>query len=110
MALKLSRGKYQNLYSSDRISSLMGNGLLVFLHDKTNFHKLFNNKEVIFYKNKFDLIKKIKFYAKNDKERIKISKNGYNKYHKFMSNIVVSKYMMCCVGLERKNYLFGPFI
>ena len=106
MGLNLSRGKYQNLYSSDRISSLMGNGLLVFLHDKTNFHKLFNNKEVIFYKNKFDLIKKIKFYTKNDKERIKISKNGYNKYHKFMSNIVVSKYMMSCVGLDKEKLPF----
>ena len=74
MGLNLSRGKYQNLYSSDRISSLMGNGLLVFLHDKTNFHKLFNKKEVIFYKNKYDLIKKIKFYTKNDKERIKFLK------------------------------------
>ena len=106
MALNLSRGKYQNLYSSDRISSLIGNGLLVFLHDKTNFHKLFNNKEVIFYKNKFDLIKKIKFYAKNDKIRNRISKNGYNKYHKFMSNTVVSKYIMRCVGLHKEKLPF----
>ncbi len=106
MALNLSRGKYQNLYSSDRISSLIGNGLLVFLHNKTNFHKLFNNKEVIFYQNKFDLIKKIKFYAKNDKERVRVSKNGYKKYHKFMSNIVVSKYMMSCVGLDEKKLPF----
>ena len=106
MALNLSRGKYQNLYSSDRISSLMGNGLLVFLNSKTNFHKLFSNKEVVFYKNKFDLIKKIKFYTKNDKERVRISKNGYNKYHKFMSNIVISKYMMNCVGLNKEKLPF----
>ena len=86
MGLNLSRGKYQNLYSSDRISSLMGNGLLVFLHDKTNFHKLFNNKEVIFYKNKFDLIKKIKFYSKNDKERIKIWQES-NKKGKLVEHI-----------------------
>ena len=29
MGLNISRGAYQNLYSSDRISSLIGNGLLV---------------------------------------------------------------------------------
>ena len=31
IALNISRGSYQKYYSSDRISSLIGNGLLVFL-------------------------------------------------------------------------------
>ena len=33
IALNISRGIYQKLYSSDRISSLIGNGLLVFLEN-----------------------------------------------------------------------------
>ena len=106
MAINLSRGKYQNLYSSDRISSLIGNGLLVFLNKNTNFNKLFNNNEVVFYKNKIDLIKKIKFFIKNDKDRVRISKNGYNKYQKFMNNIVISKYIMSCIGLENEKLPF----
>jgi hypothetical protein len=40
MALNISRGKYQNKYSSDRISSLIGNGLLVFINQNTKFHKI----------------------------------------------------------------------
>ena len=100
MALNISRGKYQNKYSSDRISSLIGNGLLVFLNEKTNFHKILNSNDVVYYKNKKDLLDKIKFYNNNDNARIKIAKSGYLKYHKFMSNNVVSKYIMTCVGLE----------
>ena len=42
MALNISRGKYQNKYSSDRISSLIGNGLLVFLNEKTQFQNAEN--------------------------------------------------------------------
>ena len=100
MALNISRGTYQHTYSSDRISSLIGNGLLVFINKKTNFQKILSDKEVVYYSNTSDLIKKIKFYTKNDKARKKIAKLGHIKYHKFMNNIVISKYIMSCVGLD----------
>jgi glycosyltransferase involved in cell wall biosynthesis len=101
MALNISRGKYQNKYSSDRISSLIGNGLLVFLNEKTKFHKILTSKDVVYFKNKKDLLKKINFYNTNDKARIKIAKTGCKKYHKFMSNKIISKYIMACVKLEK---------
>ena len=100
MALNISRGTYQQKYSSDRISSLMGNGLLVFINKKTNFQKIFSKKEVVYYSNSLDLIKKIKFFSSNDNKRKKIAKLGHDKYHKFMSNVVVSKYIMSCIELE----------
>jgi len=101
MALNISRGKYQNKYSSDRISSLIGNGLLVFLNEKTQFQKILKSNEVVYYKNKKDLLKKITFYNLNDRARIKIAKSGYKKYHKFMNNKIISKYIMGCVKLEK---------
>ncbi len=100
MALNISRGSYQEKYSSDRISSLIGNGLLVFINKKTNFQNILTNNEVIYYSDIKDLIKKIKFYTTNYKLRRKIAKQGHYKYHKYMSNIVVSKYIMSCVNLE----------
>ena len=106
MALNISRGSYQNLYSSDRISSLIGNGLLVFINNKTNFNKIFTDKEVVYYKNKKDLIKKIKFYSKNDNLRSKIAKAGYLKYHKYMNNKIITKYMLSSVGLDRSDKIF----
>ena len=101
MALNISRGKYQNNYSSDRISSLIGNGLLTFINKKTNFNNIFNKNEVVYYKDILDLIKKIKYYTKKDKLRKKIARAGYVKYHKFMNNIIITKYMMSCIGLEK---------
>ena len=106
MALNISRGKYQNKYSSDRISSLIGNGLLVFVNQNTNFYKILSKNDVVYYKNKKDLIKKLKFYNKNDKQRIKIAKSGYKKYHKYMSNIVVSNYILSCVELNNSKKPF----
>jgi glycosyltransferase involved in cell wall biosynthesis len=106
MALNISRGSYQKLYSSDRISSLIGNGLLVFVNKKTKLDQLFTNKEVVFYKDQKDLIDKIRYYSNNDKIRIKSAKLAYNKYHKFMNNKIISNYMLSCVGLmsSKKPY------
>ena len=106
MGLNISRGTYQQKYSSDRISSLMGNGLLVFIHKKTNFHNIFSSKEVVYYSGHHDLIKKIKYYSENDRIRRKIAQSGHNKYHKFMSNIVVTKYIMSCIGFENNKKPF----
>ena len=99
MALNISRGNYQNQYSSDRISSLMGNGLLVFISKETNFQKILSKNDVVYYKNKKDLINKLKFYDKNDKIRKKIAKSGYEKYHKHMNNKVVTDFIMSCVKI-----------
>jgi len=106
MALNISRGKYQNKYSSDRISSLIGNGLLVFINQNTNFQNILTNRDVVYYKNKKDLIKKLKFYNNNHKQRIKIAKSGYDKYHQHMSNLVVSNYILSCVNLDQSKKPF----
>jgi len=106
IGLNISRGKYQNKYSSDRISSLIGNGLLVFINQNTNFQNVLSKKDVVYYRNKKDLIQKLKYYNTNNKERIKIAKSGYEKYHKHMSNIVVSNYILSCVGLDNTKKPF----
>ena len=74
MGLNLSRGKPTKYYSSNRIASIMGNGLLTFIDEKVKMSDFFKNDEIIFYKDINDLSDKIKFYAKNDKLRKKIAK------------------------------------
>ena len=106
MALNVSRGTYQDLYSSDRISSLIGNGLLVFINENTKLNKLFTNKEVIFYRNLKDLINKIKYYASNDKLRKKYAKSAYIKYHKNMNSKLISNYILDCVDLIKTKKPF----
>ena len=63
MGLNLSRGKPTKYYSSNRIASIMGNGLLTFIDEKVQMNDFFNKNEIIFYKNINDLSDKIKFYA-----------------------------------------------
>ena len=61
MGLNLSRGSPTKYYSSNRIASLMGNGLLTFIDKKTEIDDFFNRKEIIFYNNINDLSEKIRF-------------------------------------------------
>ena len=94
MGLNLSRGLPTKYYSSNRIASLMGNGLLTFIDKKTQMNDFFNNKEIIFYDNISDLSEKIQFYKKNDKLRRKIAKNGKQKYFKLFNELKTTKYII----------------
>ena len=105
MGLNISRGQYQKLYSSDRIASLIGNGLLTFMDQKTNYNKFFTNKEIIFYKNKNDLINKINFFKKNDSLAKKYAKNAHQKYHKHFNSKEVCSYILSkCSLIKRKKF------
>ena len=94
MALNLSRGNPTKHYSSNRIASLMGNGLLVFIDKKVQMNNFFNSNEIVSYNNIDDLADKIKFYKKNDKLRINIAKKGKEKYFKFFNESKISKYII----------------
>jgi len=94
MGLNLSRGKPTKYYSSNRIASIMGNGLLTFIDHKVELDNFFNKNEIIFYKNIDELADKIKFYAKNDNIRRKIAKNGKEKYFKLFNEKKISKYLI----------------
>ncbi len=92
MALNLSRGKPIKYYSSNRIASIMGNGLLTFIDEKVKISDFFNQNEIIFYKNISDLSEKIKFYSKKDNLRKKIAKRGKKKYFKLFNEQRIAKY------------------
>ncbi len=94
MGLNLSRGNPTKYYSSNRIASIMGNGLLTFIDEKVQMRDFFNKNEIIFYKNINDLADKIKFYSKNNKIRQKIARSGQKKYFKLFNETKVSKYFI----------------
>ena len=94
MALNLSRGEPTKHYSSNRIASLMGNGLLVFIDKKVKMNNFFNSNEIVSYDHIDDLSEKIKFYKKNDKSRIRIAKKGKEKYFKLFNEVKISKYII----------------
>ncbi len=100
MALNLSRGVPKKYYSSNRIASLLGNGLLTFIDEKTKFDHFFNANELVFYKNIDDLSEKMQKLSLDDRLRKKIAKRGWLKYHKFFNSQIVSDYMI--------NKVFNP--
>ena len=105
MGLNLSRGLPTKYYSSNRIASLMGNGLLTFIDRKTQMNDFFTNNEIIFYDTIFDLSEKIKFYKKNKKSRIKIARNGKKKYFKLFNELKTTKYIID-KSLGNKTFLY----
>jgi glycosyltransferase involved in cell wall biosynthesis len=105
MGLNLSRGKATKHYSSNRIASIMGNGLLTFIDEKIQMNDFFTKNEIIFYKNINDLSDKINFYSNNDRLRKKIAKNGKKKYFKLFNETKISKYFVD-ISLGNKTSLF----
>ena len=94
MGLNLSQGRSIKFYSSDRITQLIGNGLLTFIDKKTQLNKFFKNDEVIFYDSIKDLSKKIIKYSNNDKLRSLIAKKGQKKYLKHFNSKKVAEYII----------------
>ena len=94
MGLNLSRGLPTKYYTSNRIASLMGNGLLTFVDQKTQLNDMFNKTEVIMYKSIIDLTDKINFYKKNDHLRKKIASAGRKKYFKLFNELNIAKYIL----------------
>ena len=72
MGLNLIRGEPIKYYSSDRITQIIGNGLVTLIDEKTHYRDFFNDDEMVFYKNVSDLAEKITKISKDEKLRKKL--------------------------------------
>ena len=105
MGLNLSRTNSVKYYTSNRISSLIGNGLMTFADIKTSLDDFFDDDEVVFYKDLNDLSEKLNFYKKNDNLRKKIAKNGQKKYFDYFNSEIIAQYMISKVfDTKVKNF------
>ena len=94
MGLNLSRGAAIKYYSSDRITQIIGNGLVCLIDEKTQYNNFFNDREMVFYKNSSDLSEKILKISRDEKLRKKIAKNGKEKYTKYFNSDLVSSFII----------------
>ena len=94
MGLNLSRGEPIKYYSSDRITQIIGNGLVTLIDEKTCYRDFFTDKEMVFYKNVSDLAEKIIKISKDEKLRKKIGKKGKEKYLKYFNSTEVANYII----------------
>ena len=90
----MSRGEAIKYYSSDRITQIIGNGLVCLIDEKTQYRNFFNDKEMVFYKNINDLSNKILRIANDDKLRKTIARNGKSKYMKYFNSNLVAEFII----------------
>jgi len=106
MGINLSRGMPAKYYSSDRIAQLLGNGLLTFIDIKTRFNDFLSNKEIVFYKDIYDLSDKINKYKRDEKDAKKIAKNGRNTYLKNFNSTIIADYILSKTFDYKSKYRF----
>ncbi len=94
MGLNLSRGTPIKYYSSDRITQIIGNGLVTLIDEKTHYNNFFNNDEMVFYNNLSDLSEKILRINKDEKLRKKIGRKGKLKYTKYFNSTLVAQFII----------------
>ena len=108
MGLNLSRGDSIKYYSSDRITQIVGNGLVCLIDQKTGYQNFFDKNEMVFYKSVSDLSEKVIKISSDDNLRRKIARNGKRKYMKYFNSDLVSEYIINkTLGIKtNKKYLW----
>ena len=107
--INLSRGQYKKHYSSDRISSLIGNGCFVLNEEKNKYSDFFDDKnELINFNTAKDLKNKILYYLNKPKLRKQISINCYKKYHSLINSNKIINYILDVIFKKeiKKKYLW----
>ena len=88
-ALNLSRGGPNKYASSNRIASLMGNGVIPFIQSKVKYQDFFDNDEIIIYDRHDDLIENlIKIINKPKELKLRSIKSKKSYFNYFQNNIV----------------------
>ena len=105
-ALNLSRGGPTKYCSSNRIASLMGNGILPFIHEKVKYNDFFDNDEIITYKNEKDLLLKLNIVKNNEKMLIKRSKNAKKSYFAYFENTIVADSIVNKIFDTKKKFKY----
>ena len=108
MGLNLSRGKAIKYYSSDRITQIVGNGLVCLIDENTNYNNFFEKDEMVFYKNINDLSENILKISRDEKLRKNIARKGKQKYMKYFNSTKVAQYIInkTLEKKDKKSYLW----
>ena len=84
-----------------RVFEALGSGSFMLSDDGIYPKHLEAGEDFVTYKNDKDMIEKIDYYLKHDKERDEIALNGYNK---------ISKYYSTDIGSQNLEKIFGKYL
>tara|TARA_Y100000590_G_scaffold464188_1_gene633041 strand:+ start:5484 stop:7589 length:2106 start_codon:yes stop_codon:yes gene_type:complete len=93
-ALNLSRGIPSKYASSNRIASLIANGIMTFIDRKTQYQDFFSSDEMGFYSSVDDLINQLEKLNGNINKINTISKNGKRRYFSIFDNSIVADFIV----------------
>lgn len=92
MGLNYSRRNDVELYSSDRIAHLTGNGVLTFTPRIPGYEALYTDDEVVYFDGLDDLVEKVMYYHLHSQAGALIARKGWEKAQThFESGIVIGK-------------------
>ena len=94
MGLSISRPDDIYLYASDRMSQLLGNGLLTFVSRTTGFQDLFGEDEIAFFDGSEEFVDKLDFFLGNDRSRQEVAEAGWRAAHAMFASDRIAKYIL----------------
>ena len=81
-------------YSSNRIASLMANGIMTFIDQRVGYSNFFDSSEMGFYKSVEDLLYQMDSLCSNINKINKISLNGKKRYFQIFNNSIIADYII----------------
>lgn len=94
MALNLNRKNDVELYSSDRIAQLTGNGLVTLTPAGAGLESLYSPEEVVYFHSVEDLAKKVRHLKQHTDAAIRIARAGWQKTHQVYSAASVAAFIL----------------
>jgi len=103
-ALNLSRGGPNKYATSNRLATLMGNGVLTIIDEKIQYQDFFDNDEIITYKNHTDLVNQLLFIKENPRKIKLRSIRAKKAYFSYFQNTIVSDFLIHKIFQKEKNH------
>ena len=103
MGLSINRFENWKWYASDRITHLMGNGVLTFQYDGNAMQDFFTEAETVYFHTAEELAEKVAWYNAHDVARRQVAAAGRAKYHALFDARRVLKYMVETVRGEASS-------
>ena len=98
MGICLQRKPILKYSLSDRIVQYLGNGLMVFIENETQYYDILKkDEEAVYFDGVEDLVEKIDFYKKNKDKALNIAANGHKKIHSTCNEKIITQYMLDCL-------------
>jgi len=94
MGVNFSHRNNLPLYSSDRLSHIAGNGLVVLIDRATGYGTLFDESMFAFYSTEQELFAQISRLKQDDALRRRMAEAGWRRYHRLFASEIVAQYML----------------